>query len=77
MENNTSIRRYWIECDNAYTLEQDMLNYFMDQVSKESRNNLFDPSLPLPFANLEIKIPSLRRKKHGIKNPALPRKSRS
>lgn len=77
LSNLDKLNIYWIEQDDAFALEQDMLNYFMKQVSEESRNNLFDPSLPLPFANLEIKIPSLRRKKHGIKNPALPRKPRS
>lgn len=68
---------YWVENIDPKPLEQQMLNYFQDQVSDESRKNLYDPNLPIPFANLEITYPSRQLKQHGLKKHALPRKPKS
>lgn len=60
---------HWCTVNNPIEAEQKMLKCFMDNVSKESRNRLFDPDTPLPFANLEYQTPGHRcRKNHQIKH---------
>lgn len=58
--------------------EEAMLRAFMSGVSPASRAALFDPSLPLPFANLQLTRGM--RKRHGIegaKQPRLPSSPRA
>ncbi len=44
--------------------EAKMLKYFIDNISPDTRNKLFDHERPFPFANLEY--PQGTRKRHGI-----------
>jgi len=45
-------------------IEQELLQAFVDRVSRTTRNGLRDPKRPFPFANLEF--PTGNRKRHGI-----------
>ena len=45
-------------------VEQELLQAFVDRVSRKTRNGLRDPERPFPFANLEF--PPGNRKRHGI-----------
>jgi len=51
--------------NNSHEIEVDMLQYFMDNVSNETKDNLFDKRLCLPFANLQLKSGVI--KNHGLK----------
>ena len=42
---------------------------FVNQISKSTIQNIFDPNLPIPFANLELERGN--RKKHGISKSKL------
>lgn len=48
----------------AEVAERAALDAFMAGVPTSARDQLHDPTLPLPFANL--RLPSERRKRHGI-----------
>ena len=65
-----SLPQLWLHyapCDEPKLHEDDMLAHFMHGISASTRETLFDPSLPLPFANLEVKLDGrLLRKRHGI-----------
>ena len=50
--------------DQPKKTEDLMLQEFIDKVSNETLNQLFDPDHPFPFANLEY--PQGNRKRHGI-----------
>lgn len=59
---------HWCTVKNPIDVEQKLLAYFMDNISEESRNSLYDPSIPLPFANLEyLTHQHKHRKKHQMK----------
>lgn len=62
-------------CDDPDGAERQMIDAFLRQVRLESAAQLVDPTLPLPFANLEI--PRGRRKRHGIRYACAPRIRRS
>lgn len=58
---------YFASSPDPESSERSMLKAFIAGVSAGSRQHLHDPSLPLPFANLELKDAGKRiRKKHGI-----------
>ena len=58
---------YWgiVEDDDPYEIEQQMMDYFSQGVSEESKQFLHDQDLLIPFANLEC---WKRKKKHGFRN---------
>jgi len=62
---------YFAETPDYEDAEQAMLDAFVRGTSGLIRENLFDPSLPIPFANLEF--PRGIRKKHGITGSKVPR----
>ncbi len=58
---------YWAVTNNPSLIESQLLHTFMESVSPDTRHGLYDPTLPLPFANLEICEGGQRlRKKHGL-----------
>ncbi|TDL04459.1 hypothetical protein EUA04_22025 [Mycolicibacterium obuense] len=56
------------ECANVKVAERKVLESFMSALGPVARERTIDPELPLPYANLEIKDSSNRRriKRHGI-----------
>jgi hypothetical protein len=50
-------------------IEEKLLVKFQEQVSDVTKNKLYDPSMPIPFANLEISKGN--RKRHGISKSKL------
>jgi hypothetical protein len=58
---------YYAECNDPADVENRMLEFFMKNVSEETKSLLFDKNLPLPFANIKFK----GNKKHGIRNQRL------
>jgi hypothetical protein len=69
------VRVYFVETEDYEHGERSLLTAFVQGVSKPTREALFDPTLPIPFANLEH--PPGTRKDHGIRQPTRdpPRKS--
>lgn len=57
---------HYILCDNSSNVENQLLNYFIQNVSNTSKEQLRDKELTLPFANLELT--KGRIKKHGLGN---------
>lgn len=57
---------YYCYCEHPLGLEEQMLEYFMTNVSTITLSRVRDKSLPLPFANRQLR-PG-RYKKHGLKN---------
>jgi hypothetical protein len=64
-------RVYFAETPNHEEAEQRLLYAFIRGTSEATRESLFDPMLPIPFANLEF--PPGTRKKHGIGGSKIPR----
>lgn len=65
----------WVHAAESNQPEKDeraALREFIGRVSEPVRTALYDPSLPLPFANLEL--PKGRRKSHGIRGATAPRR---
>jgi hypothetical protein len=63
----SSLNELWVHCaatEAPDAAEDAMLRAFVAGVSATSGNSLHDPTLPIPFANLEW--PRGRRKLHGI-----------
>lgn len=60
---NTTI--YYCYSTKPKDLEEEMLIYFMKNVSEETLCQLRDKNYPLPFANLELR--KGKRKVHGLK----------
>jgi len=52
--------------EDSHKIEEKMLEYFMGNVSKESKQNSVDDKLCLPFANLQLRSGII--KNHGLKN---------
>ena len=69
LSNISSLFIYYVPCDKPGEIEDKMLEFFMNNVSPNTLNQLKDKELPLPFANLRYK-PSID-KKHGLKNQRL------
>jgi hypothetical protein len=65
------MRVYFAETPNPEEAEQGLLDAFIRGTSEAIRKYLFDPSLPVPFANLEF--PRGTRKRHGITGSKVPR----
>jgi hypothetical protein len=66
---------HFAPCREVEDVERTMLKSFISNVSASARAAVCDPTLPLPFANLEIKeIKGVVRKKHGIKGACEPRR---
>jgi archaellum component FlaF (FlaF/FlaG flagellin family) len=55
-----------IPTSNSAQIEEAMLHFFMEHVSKESKSDLIDKKLCLPFANLQLRAGVI--KNHGLKN---------
>ena len=55
---------FYSPCENSGKVEEDMLEFFCNNVSEETKINLRDSNLPLPFANLRLKRG--QDKKHGL-----------
>jgi len=66
---------YFARCSDPANAENEMLRAFVEGVSQQSRSTLHDPSLPIPFANLEW--PKGTRKKHGITGAREPASARA
>ncbi len=62
--NLNKLNVHYIPCDNSGEIKIKFLEYFMDNVSDESKNNLRCKKLMLPFGNLELKKGCI--KKHGL-----------
>ncbi|MCE1202905.1 MAG: hypothetical protein LWX09_12500 [Bacteroidia bacterium] len=60
---------HYIPCHNPEEIEKEILRIFVSQVSEENKANLYDSSLPLPFANLELERGT--RKNHSISKSKL------
>jgi len=62
---------YWCatDRDGASALEEQFILTFVLNVSAASREKLFDPATPLPFANLQC--PGGPRKEHGLRHQVL------
>lgn len=58
---------YWAAVDNPEEVESSILSFFKDNVSEESRRNLYNPQCAIPFANLK----HITRKIHNISNQRL------
>ena len=65
------LRVYFRETSAYEAAEQSLLGAFMQGASNTARKSILDPSLPIPFANLEF--PAGIRKKHGISGSKLSR----
>jgi len=71
----SNLDRLWVHfapCGAVDDVEKTMLETFVANVSVSTRAAVCDPTLPLPFANLEM--PRGARKKHGIKGTREPRR---
>lgn len=66
LENLNELNIFWTtsEGERARDVEKRFLNTFIENVSDESKQKLFDPEHPFPFANLEF--PKGTRKRHGL-----------
>lgn len=53
LQNIEELFLYYIECDNCIGVEKKMFSVFGRQISKESRQMLFDKNILLPFANIK------------------------
>jgi len=51
--------------DNSHEIEEQMLQYFIENASEDSKSQLIDKDLCLPFANLQLRSGVI--KKHGLK----------
>lgn len=60
---------YWAITKKSKISKSKLLDMFMENVSMKTKENLYYPFLPLPFANLKIASPSsVKTKKHDISN---------
>jgi hypothetical protein len=55
---------HYIPSQNAEDTEKKIMRNFVSQVSEQTKKILFDTTLPIPFANLELEQGN--RKNHGI-----------
>ena len=55
---------YWVDIAEPEEMELQLLNSFKAQVSAGTLESLYDPNLPLPFANRQLKNGQVKR--HGI-----------
>lgn len=55
---------YYTTCTNSSEIELNLLSYFCENISNDTRKLLRDKELTLPFANLELKKGQI--KKHGL-----------
>lgn len=60
---------HYISCNYPDEKEKEIMRIFVSQVSQITKDHLFDPYLPLPFANLELEKGN--RKNHGISKSKL------
>ncbi len=66
LKNIDSFFIYYGYCNLPEKIESKMLEYFMSNVSSDSKVKLKDKDLPLPFANIRYKPKN--DKDHGMKN---------
>lgn len=66
LENLSDLNIFWTTSvgEKAKDVEERFIKNFIRNVSNESKQNLFDPEHPFPFANLEF--PKGTRKRHGL-----------
>ena len=60
---------HYIPSQHAGDTEKKIMRSFISQVSEQTKENLFDSTLPIPFANLELEQGN--RKNHGISKSKL------
>ena len=60
---------HYAEDDDPKSVECRLLKTFIDNISSETKKNLYDGDHPFPFANLEF--PKGQRKHHGINKSTL------
>ena len=66
LKNLEELFLYYIECDNCIEVEKKMFSVFGKQISKESKQILFDKNILLPFANIQNECK--KNKYYGIDN---------
>jgi hypothetical protein len=79
LENLNNLNIYWskVLTGNPQEIETKMLKYFMENVSENSKRDLYDNTLPLPFANIRFKYPGgYQDKDHGLDNQTIKRSNR-
>ena len=64
LSNLNELYVHLIPTNDSHNIEKQMLQYFIDNVSNQSKNSLIDKELCLPFANLQLR--SRIVKKHGL-----------
>ena len=63
LKNIDSLTVYYGLCESPGKVEENMLEFFMKNVSAEGSSKFYDKTLPIPFANIKFK----RDKKHNLK----------
>lgn len=66
LKNLDGLDIYFAVCDNPQEKENELLRNFINNISKTSKNALFDSERPFPFANLTCN--GYGRKQHKIGN---------
>ncbi len=68
LENLNDLNIFWTTSagEKAKDVEDRFIENFIKNVSNESKQKLFDPEHPFPFANLEF--PKGTRKRHGLQS---------
>ena len=69
LKNLNQLYVHYLPIDNPVGKEKMLLKKFVSQVSQSTLLNLYDKTLPIPFANLELE--KRNRKKHGISKSKL------
>lgn len=69
LKNLDKVYVYYGFIDNSSKVEEDMLKYFIENVSDITKEKLRDKNLPLPFANIRYK--GTTDKNHGMLNQRL------
>lgn len=66
LENLSDLNIFWTTSvgEKAKDVEDRFIGNFIQNISVDSKQNLFDPERPFPFANLEF--PKGTRKRHGL-----------
>ena len=60
---------HYAEDDDPKSAEYHLLKKFVDNISPETKKNIYDVDHPFPFANLEF--PKGQRKQHGVNKSTL------
>lgn len=69
LKNLNKLFVHFIPCQHPEETEKKIMRQFVSHVSEKTLKYLYDPTLPIPFANLELERGN--RKKHGISKSKL------